>query len=179
MNRLKDTRCYLSGAIENDSTPTTWRGLVKHSLSDLKICWLDPTCKPTTEAIETPETFKLLKQLRAMGDYDGVEKIMHPIRCVDLRMTDIADFLIVRIDPEVPTFGTHEEIANANRQKKPILVTIEGGKKKTPFWILGMIPHQMVFDNLSEIFAYLRAISSGYDVHPMDRWCFFDWSKTR
>ena len=179
MNRLRNVRCYLSGAMEKDDTSTTWRDMVKHSLSDLKIYWLDPTCKPTTKAHETPETLKLLKQLRAIGDYDGIEKIMRPIRCVDLRMTDIADFMIVYLDPDIPTFGTHEEIANANRQKKPILTVIEGGKTKTPFWIFGMIPHQMIFNNLSEVFAYLRSINSGYDIYPMNRWCFFDWNKTR
>ena len=44
---------------------------------------------------------------------------MKIIRCVDLRMVDISDFLVVNLDPDIPTFGTHEEIANANRQRSP------------------------------------------------------------
>ena len=47
-------------------------------------------------------------------------------------MVDISDFLIVNLDPDVPTFGTHEEIANANRQKKPIIILMSVVRQRRP-----------------------------------------------
>ena len=129
MNRLANNRCYLAGAMEKDATNgIEWRQAIQAALSDLRIRWLDPTDKPTAIGRETLETKQELIQARLAHDYDAVRNIMRTIRCVDLRMTDISDFLIVNLDPDVPTFGTHEEIANANRQKKPIIVHLVGGK---------------------------------------------------
>ena len=77
---------------------------------------------------------------------------MRPIRCFDLRCTDVADFLIVHLDAAVPTFGTIEEITNANREKKPILVHIEGGAQTASCWLIAMIPHELIFSTWGGLF---------------------------
>ena len=117
-----------------------------------------------------------LMRARDAGDYDAVHNLMKVIRCVDLRMVDISDFLIVNLDPDVPTFGTHEEIANANRQKKPIIIRLVPGKAKTPLWLLAMLPHQLIFSTWEEVHAYLRHIASDPLVDRLNRWYFFDFN---
>jgi hypothetical protein len=175
MNRLKHNRCYLAGAMEKDATNgVEWRQEIQNVLSDLKICWLDPTDKPTEIGRETLATKQELITAREAGDYEAVAHLMKTIRCVDLRMTDISDFLIVNLDPDVPTFGTLEEISNANRQKKPVLVHIVGGKNRAPLWLLAMLPHQLIFSEWSGIHAYLRHIAHDEVIDRLNRWYFFD-----
>lgn len=174
MNRLKHMRCYLAGAMEKDAdSGIEWRIAVKTALADLQICWLDPTCKPTDIGSETLETKRELLQARQVGDYEAISKLMKTVRCVDLRMTDIADFILVNLDPKVPTFGTHEEIANANRQKKPIIIHLVGGKENTPLWLLAMLPHQLIFSTWDEVYRYLRHIAHDQVIDRLNRWYFF------
>lgn len=177
MNRLANNRCYLAGAMEKDATNgVEWRQAIQVALADLHIRWLDPTDKPTAIGRETLETKQELVQARHARDYDAVRNIMKTIRCVDLRMTDISDFLVVNLDPDVPTFGTHEEIANANRQKKPIIVHLVGGKEHTPLWLLAMLPHQLIFSTWEEIYHYLRHIAHDPVIDRLNRWYFFDFA---
>ena len=63
-----------------------WRQAIQDDLSDLGICWLDPTCKPTDIAQETVKTKEALFQAREAGNYEAIHKTMKIIRCVDLRM---------------------------------------------------------------------------------------------
>jgi nucleoside 2-deoxyribosyltransferase len=174
INRLRNNRCYLAGAMEKDATNgVEWRQAIQESLADLQVCWLDPTHKPTEIGRETIETKVALIQAREAHDYEAVRNIMKTIRCVDLRMTDISDFLIVNLDPTIPTFGTHEEIANANRQKKPIIVHLIGGKEATPLWLLAMLPHQLIFSTWEEIHHYLRHVAYDPVIDRLNRWYFF------
>jgi hypothetical protein len=91
-------------------------------------------------------------------------------------MTDISDFLVVNIDPRVPTWGTPEEIANANRQKKPVIARIATGKENTPLWLLGEIPHELIFSTWAEVHQYLRHIAHDEVIDTLGRWYFFDFT---
>jgi hypothetical protein len=150
-----------------------WRQYIQKQLADLDICWLDPTNKPTDVGFETIATKNQMFAAREAGDYEAVAERMKVIRCVDLRMTDIADYLIVNLDPDVPTFGTLEEVCNGNRQKKPIILRIAGGKKRTPLWLLAMLPHQLIFSEWDEVYAYLRHIAHDEVIDRLNRWYFF------
>ncbi len=175
MNRLQHTRCYLAGAMEKDETNgIEWRRQIQKDLGNLGVTWLDPTNKPCDIACETKDTQGELLQLRKVHEYDKVREKMKLIRCVDLRMTDISDFIVVNIHPDIPTAGTHEEIANANRQKKPIIVRVAGGKNKTPLWLLGMLPHQLIFSTWEEVHQYLRHIAHDPIIERLNRWYFFN-----
>jgi hypothetical protein len=176
MNRLLNTRCYLAGAMENDADNVSWRQAIKTELADLHILWLDPTDKPIQIARETPDTMREMVEARKRGDYDAVRRQMKLIRSVDLRMTDITDFQVVNIDPRVPTWGTPEEIANANRQKKPIIARIATGKENTPLWLLGEIPHELIFSTWLEVHQYLRHIAYDQVIDSLGRWYFFDFT---
>jgi hypothetical protein len=160
--------------MERDSTNgVEWRQAIQETLSDLGVCWLDPTNKPTETGHETIETKKEMIQAREACDYDAVHKLMKIIRCVDLRMCDISDFAVINLDPNTPTFGTHEELANLNRQKKPIIIHVVGGKERTPLWLLGMLPHQLIFSTWEEVHHYLRHINSDTVIDRLNRWYFF------
>lgn len=133
MNRLKGNRCYLCGAMDRaKDRGVGWREYIKSQLSDLGIVWADPCRKPTKIADESAESHQRLAEAKGRGDFDYVRDSIKLIRCVDLRLTDITDFMIVNIDTTVYAFGTIEEISNANRQKKPIIVHVEQGKANAP-----------------------------------------------
>jgi hypothetical protein len=155
-----------------------WREYVKRELADLNICWLDPCQKPTKDFIEDATTHSLLRSAKAAGDFEFVREAMRPIRCFDLRCTDVADFLIVHLDAAVPTFGTIEEITNANREKKPILVHIESGAQTASCWLIAMIPHELIFSTWGGLFQYVRHIAHDSSIDPMNRWFFFDFSNS-
>ena len=175
MNRLANTRIYLCGAMDRVADGGIgWRDAIKERLADLDIIWLDPCHKPTTLAVENADTRKELNWAKQRGDYDFVAQQIRVIRCIDLRLTDIADALVVNLDTDVHACGTYEEIANANRQKKPIVLHIEQGKQNAPSWLFGMLPHQMIFSTWDEVGAYLRHIAHAPVIDSLKRWYFFD-----
>ena len=100
---------------------------------------------------------------------------MKEIRAVDLRMVDTSDFIIASLDLNVHLCGTLEEIFWANRQKKPILIRMEQGKKNTPDWIFGTVPHKFIFDSWTDLFYYIERINTGIDAETMSRWCFLNY----
>ena len=175
MNRLANTRMYLAGAMDRViDGGVGWRVNLKAQLADLDITWLDPCVKPTTLAVENAESRNRLQWAKQRGEYDFVAQQMKIIRCIDLRLTDIADALIVNLDLDVHACGSYEEIANANRQKKPIIVRVEQGKQNTPSWLFGMLPHQMFFSTWDEVGNYLRHIAYAPIIDSLNRWYFFD-----
>jgi nucleoside 2-deoxyribosyltransferase len=179
MNRLACTRAYLAGPI--DRAPdggVGWRQRLKEELADLQILWLDPTCKPTSAAPETPEIRAQWEALRQVGDYQTLGRQLRQIRCVDLRLVDVADYLIVHLDQTISICGTMEEIAWANRQKKPILVHMEQGKNAIPMWLFGMLPEQMMFSTWDDLTHYVRHIAHDQDIDPVKRWYFFNFTGT-
>ena len=47
---------------------------------------------------------------------------------------------------------------------------MEGGKSKTPLWLLGMLPHKFIYNNLDEVIEMLYAIDNGIKPIDSDRW---------
>jgi hypothetical protein len=99
---------------------------------------------------------------------------MKPVRNIDLRLVDIADFVIVHLDTTIYSFGTVEEIANANREKKPILVHVEQGKQYAPNWLFGMIPHEDIFSTWGELKTRVRTVATDAAFLDLSRWHFFN-----
>lgn len=175
MNKLKHMRGYLGGAMENAvNVGVGWRVDFKERM-DFGVCWLDPCDKPIDIGIEDVENHERRKQLKTAGEFGIVANEMRAVRCVDLRMVDISDFLIFNIDVDIHTVGTYEEITTANRQKKPIICRIKQGVSRTPDWLLGMIPWQMIFSSWKGVEDYLRMIDDGADERTFNRWMFFDF----
>lgn len=175
MNRLKNQRVYLAGAMDRVvDRGFGWRNKITPFLQELGICVLNPLSKPTDVGLEDNETHQIKMYLKKNEDYDNLSQIMKNIRAVDLRLVDISDFLLVNLDLDIHPCGTYEEIFWANRQKKPIIIHVEQGKNKTPDWLFGTIPHQMIFSSWSEIKNYLEQIDSCVNVEHFKRWYFFN-----
>ncbi len=179
MNRLKNMRCYLGGAMDRVvDGGETWRRNIRATLSGLGIVWLDPTRKPINIGIgiEDSESRKLRHRYKMDGNFQYVANEMKPIRQVDLRMVDVSDFLIVNIDLDVHATGTYEELFLANRQRKPIIIHVEQGKKHTPDWLFATIEHEMIFGTWNEVLGYLNNIKAAPVIQTFNRWRFFDFT---
>ena len=152
-----------------------WREHIKTALKDLKIIWLDPTCKPIDIGVEDLENRQLRKKAKEHGDFQFVREQMKQIRPVDLRMVDICDFAVVNLDLSVHACGTYEELFWANRMKKPVLIRIEQGIEHTPDWLFGTFPFEMMFLTWDQVKSYLRHIGHDLVIDRLNRWYFFDW----
>lgn len=172
MNHLKGTRCYLCGAI-SFLEKADWRDEMESWLKERGVIVLNPLKKRLLGFDEGLEERERRKTLKAEGKFEIIKEEMRKIRCVDLRMVDISDFLVVNIDNEIYTIGTWEEVALANREKKPILIRIKQGKKNCGDWVFGMIDHENVFDSFKEIKKYLENIDNNGIIDK--RWYFFDF----
>lgn len=179
MNILRGSRCYLAGPIdhcENDGIP--WRRDMTKFLREMGVTVLDPTDQPADkwggDFAEIADEKERLRQLQAEGKYDQLREACKRMRNRDLRMTDIADYIIALIDLKIPMCGTWEEIFNANRQKKPILVMVaNGGVTVAPRWLFGTIPWQYMFSSFADIKKYLEEINNGGH-RPGSRWNLLD-----
>lgn len=174
MNRLKNQRCYLAGAMDRVADRGLgWRAFITPILNNFGVQVFNPLNKPTNIGVEDELVVIKKKKLKEEKKYNELSMLMKEIRAVDLRMVDISDFLIVNLDLNTHPCGTLEEIFWANRQKKPILVHMEQGKSQAPDWLFGTIPHEFIFDNWDNMIKYLDDINtSGLNDH-YKRWCFF------
>jgi len=151
-----------------------WRNKLQPVLEKMGIIVFNPYHKPFLKDIEeNDETVKNLAKLIEEGKFDEAQKIMKEIRSYDLSMVDRSDFIVVYIDPNTPTFGTIEEFVTAVKIKRPVFIAIEGGKKKCPLWIFGMIPHKYIYDSIDDILDMLVKIDNGEKEIDSDRWRLF------
>jgi len=179
-SRLNGTRAYLCGAMDRARDGGVgWRRFIRDHCNGYGINWLDPTRKPIDLGEESDENRELRREAKQRGDFEYVARAMHTIRCVDLRMVDISDWVVVNLDMDIHACGTYEEIFLANRQKKPILVHVEQGKDVAPDWLFGTIPHQHIFSTWQQVFAYLYEVAYSSEVETFGRWYFFDWTGDR
>lgn len=175
MNRLKNQRVYLAGAM--DRVPDRgkgWREDITPFLNSLGVVVFNPITKPTATGLEDEESHTLKIKLKKQKRYDELTSVMKVIRSVDLRLVDISDFMIVNLDLDTHPCGTLEEIFWANRQKKPIIIHMVQGKENTPDWLFGTIPHQMIFSTWEDIRMYLEHINNSENIDHHKRWYFFN-----
>jgi len=174
MNRLKNQRVYLAGAMDRvPDRGSTWRDNITPFLQDLGVVVFNPIKKPSVIGMEDAATHELKAKLKNQERYEGLSQVMKVIRSVDLRLVDISDFLIVNLDLDIHPCGTYEEIFSANRCKKPILIHVEQGKINAPDWIFGAIPHQMIFSSWDDLKNYLKHIDNDENIESYRRWQFF------
>ena len=175
MNRIKNQRCYLAGAMDRViDRGKGWRQEITPFLESLGIIVFNPITKPTESGLEDNDTHLVKTKLKKKKRYEELSSMMKVIRSVDLRLVDISDFLIVNLDLNIHPCGTYEEIFWANRQKKPIIIHMEQGKEHTPDWLFGTVPHQMVYSDWNDIYGYLEHINSSENINTYNRWYFFN-----
>lgn len=171
-NILKDTRCYLIGHMQY-SNGRGWRTTVKDELKGTGIKFYDPYHKPFLHDI--PEDEGSREEMLHWMDteqYDLVSSRMKSVRGYDLRLCDICDWFIAVIKPEIASWGSAEEITTVIRQKKPLFLVIDHprGKRATPLWLLGTLPHKYVYDSVEDALQSINAIDKGTLKMSSDRW---------
>ncbi len=167
---LNKTRCYLVGHMQY-ADPGDWRDYVKNELKDTGIIFYNPLDKPFISDIdETSNTRDFLNKKLEEGNFDYVYKHMSSIRRSDLNLVDRSDFIIAHIVPHVGSWGSTEEIMCANRMKKPVFVSIEGGRHKVPLWLAGMLPPYYFFDSIEKVVDTIKEIDYGTRALDPDRW---------
>lgn len=174
ITRLKYLSSYLIGPIDADpNLGKSWRDEMEPFLTNLGVRVFNPLNKPVEDGSEVEQRElrdKLLKEQR----YDEFRVIMKRIRAIDLRFTDLADFLVVNFDMKIPMCGTFEEICTANRQRKPIIIMCPQGKHNLPQWLFAQLPHQLFFSSWEQVKVYLNHINTDENVDTVgDRWLFF------
>lgn len=174
MNVLEKTKTYLVGPMEFVTDGSSWRERVTEELAPLGITCFDPYKKPFESDIkEDKETQARLIADRESGNLEPIHEHMKEIIAADLAMVDRADFIIAYLNPNVPTFGTMHEIVVANQAKKPIFIFVEGGVRKTPLWMLGLLPVKYFYNNLDELLFTIKQINSGGIPIDSKRWRLF------
>ena len=170
MNLLYKTKTYLVGHMQYLSG-RDWREEVTEKLAPLKITCFNPYKKPFIKDVEEDEASRQeMETWMKTKQYDRVTERLKTVRAYDLNLVDRSDFIIAHLVPDVASWGSAEEIVTAVRMKKPIFISMEGGKAKTPLWMLGMLPHKYIYNNVEEIVDMLYAIDGGKKEIDSDRW---------
>jgi nucleoside 2-deoxyribosyltransferase len=170
MNLLERTKTYLVGHMQYVSG-RNWREEVSDRLSSINITCFDPYKKPFVKDVEEDEASRQeMETWMKTKQYDRVTERMKTVRSYDLNLVDRSDFIIAHLVPDVASWGSAEEIVTAVRMKKPVFVSMEGGKSKAPLWMLGMFPHKYIYNSLDEVIEMLYAIDSGSKTIDSDRW---------
>ena len=170
MNLLFKTKTYLVGHMQYLSG-RDWRNEVTGKLGDIGVTCFDPYKKPFIKDVEEDEASRVeMETWMKTKQYDRVSGRMKTVRSYDLNLVDRSDFIIAHLVPEVASWGSAEEIVTAIRMKKPTFISMEGGKPKTPLWLLGMLPHKYIYNSLDEIVEMLYAINNGIKPIDSDRW---------
>ena len=178
MNRLKNTICYLCGPMDRvDDGGVTWRRNLSPKLTEMRVGVLDPSKKPTEFAKEDDNFRNNINNLKRTRKFDDVHKEMKDIAAIDLRMVDIAHFLVMYMDMDIHMCGSYHEAFVAVSQKKPVLVVCKQGKSAMPNWMFGVIPHQHMFDSWSLLLEYLHHVNEDENVDHLKRWRFFDFDE--
>ncbi len=170
MNLLESTKTYLVGHMQYASG-RDWREEVTEKLGKLNITCFDPYKKPFIKDVEEDEASRQeMETWMKTKQYDRVSDRMKTVRSYDLNLVDRSDFIIANLVPDVASWGSAEELTTAVRMKKPIFISMEGGKPQTPLWMLGMLPHKYIYNSIEEIVDMLYAIDSGNKPIDSDRW---------
>ena len=179
MRRLKGPTCYLCGPM--DRVPdggTEWREHISKRLKNWGIGVFNPCDKPSNFAEENEETRTAIEYHKDSRNYEAVAATMKPICSVDLRMVDVAHFIIMNIDMDVHLCGSYHEAFLALSQRKPVLIRCKQGKHNAPNWMFGVVPHDLIFSDWEELLEYLNEVNcSESEVDHLNRWRFFDFDK--
>ena len=177
-NRLKNTICYLCGPMDRVSDGGVgWRRYITPMLKRVGVGVLDPSDKPTHFALEDDSFRSKVNNLKTGGDFDEVKSMMRDIAAIDLRMVDIAHFVIMYMDIDSHMCGSYHEAFVSIQQKKPLLIVCKQGKENVPNWLFGVMPHEHMFSTFDELISYLNDVDSGWDEEHYNRWRFFDFEK--
>ena len=146
-----------------------WRSDMADSLEEMGVTCFNPYEHPFVKNIDEGKQVQL-QQLREKGNLNDLQERMKTIRSYDLSMVDRSDFIICYIKPNIPTWGTVDELVMAESLNRPVFVCIEGGKRKAPLWVYALCPHKYMYNSMDEITDVLRGIDDGSIPTDSKRW---------
>ena len=169
-NVLEKTRTYLVGHMQY-ADGRNWRDAVEEELGKLNITVFNPYKKPFVKDVDEDEEARY-KMHEDMGNgyYNDVAERMSTVRSYDLNLVDRSDFIVAHLLPDVASWASAEEIVTAVRMKKPIFISMQGGKSQTPLWMMGMLPHHYIYDSIEEVLEMIHQINDGKKAIDSDRW---------
>lgn len=171
-NLLRGTRCYLIGHMQY-ADGRGWRESIKDTFKETGIKFIDPYYKPFVHDVPEDEHSRAeMLHWMETEQYDLVSQRMKDVRGYDLRLCDICDWFIAVIKPSVASWGSSEEITTIIREKKPLFLVIDDprGKRATPLWLMAVMPHKYIYNNLEEAIQTIKAIDNGVVKMSSDRW---------
>jgi len=170
LNLLEKTRTYLVGHMQY-ADGRDWRKHVEEELEKLNIVTFNPYRKPFVKDVEEDEDARgRMATDMDNGHYSDVAERMSVVRSYDLNLVDRSDFIIAHILPDIASWGSAEELVTAIRMKKPIFISMEGGKRNTPVWIMGWKIDKYIYDSVDEVLDMIKKIDSGEKTIDSDRW---------
>ena len=172
-NHLWKTRTYLVGHMQyvGDTEGESWRDRITPALHKMGVIVFNPYHKPFIKDVQEGSAVgRSMDEALSDGHFDEVATKMKEIRIFDLNLVDRSDFIIAHIKPAVASWGSAEEIVTAVRMKKPMFLSVEGGKAKCPKWIFGMFPHKYIYDSPDDILNTLSKLDSGEIEMDNERW---------
>lgn len=179
--RLKYSYMYEIGPMDFVSRDKGkgWRKDLTEYCEQFGILCLNPYEKPLNEihgehALEDDINAMKVKDLLEHNRFDEAAKRMKFVRGSDLRMCDIAHWVVAKLDFDTIMTGTLEEIVTCNRAKKPVIIWSSVPKNKIPPWYFGMLPHELFFETFDEVKEYIRHIHEDDNIDTLNRWVFFD-----
>lgn len=169
-NELWRTKTYLVGHMQY-SDGSSWRAKLTPELEKMGVTVFNPYSKPFIKDVQEADASKEeLLAAQARGDFAWLQKKMREIRSFDLNLVDRSDYIIAHIEPKIASWGSSEEIVTAVRMKKPIFLSVDGGKAHTPLWIFGMLPHEYIYNSVDDILSVLQRIDRGEKELDSNRW---------
>ena len=175
--RLNNHRVYLAGPIDNaHDDGVGWRQNITPYLKKMGLTILDPTNKPTSQCKwnEVGDEKDHIHKLVDLERWDELRNLAKEIVLVDLRMVEVADFMICYLDRDIHQCGTYDELFEALRRRKPTLIVHKGGKKEMSMRLRGKVNHNFVFETFDDLYSYLEALHNGIIEPDYTRWVFFD-----
>jgi len=167
---LERTRTYLVGHMQY-ANGRNWRDHVEEELDQINIITFNPYKKPFVKDVNEDEDARLsLDHCQERGYFNDVSERMSLVRSYDLNLVDRSDFIIAHLLPDIASWGSAEELVTAVRMKKPMFISMEGGKRKTPLWLMGMLPHHYIYDTVDEVLEMIHQINDGKKAIDSDRW---------
>jgi hypothetical protein len=181
--RLKNTTCYLAGAIDHHEDPRAWRKKITSDvLHPLGIKVYDPLVKPSwlSEAAKVhPDNYKTALK----GNHPTPKAIwdgMVEIRKIDLRFAHTCDFMICSL-PKKFTVGTIEELTIAANAGKPVLIHAPDGVDVST-WLPNQLATSIedynencIFDNWNKLYNYIRNVDMGMVEVDKFKWLFINY----
>jgi len=169
MGKFRNCVFYLSGPMQY-AKDQNWKKKLVDYFQRNGVPYFDPVVKDaeTVKAViyqgkgkmqveEFEDSVPYFEKLLEEGKYDDVAKKMRIVREIDLADVRKSDIVIVYFDLETPTFGTWDEVYEADRCGKIILwIFNHDDLKKIPLWLYGVIKDmRLVFRNVDELLAFL------------------------